>query len=159
MDLRELRPLIGTRVFGCDACQDICPFNRGKVRGDIGSEPASGVAPGQVDLRAWLQLSSSGYRRLTAGTALGRASRWQLLRNAAVAAGNSGEPALIEPLSNLLLNSKYPIVRGHSAWALGRFGVPSAAASLSRARTTETDVDVISEIDQASSDWRSRREP
>ncbi len=115
----ELRPLIGTRVFGCDVCQDVCPFNHGKVAIDPARESTQAGRSMQVDLNRWLRMSSSDYRRLASGTALRRASRWQLLRNAAVAAGNSGDPSLVEPLILLLLNSKYPIVRGHAAWALG----------------------------------------
>jgi epoxyqueuosine reductase len=142
----ELRPLIGTRVFGCDVCQDVCPFNHGKVEFDLPGDAASENQARLIDLHRWLRMSSSDYRRLTSGTALRRASRWQLLRNAAIAAGNSGDPSLIEPLVRLLSNSKYPIVRGHSAWALGRYSSVAARQALEEAMATETESEVVTEI-------------
>ncbi len=145
----ELRPLIGMRIFGCDVCQDVCPFNHGQVDIDSTLETAIDNQSMHVDLKMWLRLTSSDYRRLTTGTAMRRVSRWQLLRNAAVAAGNSGDSSLIEPLAMLLMQSKYPIVRGHSAWALGRFCDPRAEAALGRVIATETDPDVIAEIKRA----------
>jgi len=144
-----LRPLLGMRVFGCDACQDICPYNHGKAKVDSLRDSAIENRTDSVALATWLRLSSSDYRRLTSGTALRRASRWQLLRNASVAAGNSGDPSLIEPLTNLLQHSRYPIVRGHSAWALGQYHTLTATAALNEALATETEGDVLAEIKRA----------
>jgi epoxyqueuosine reductase len=151
----ELRPLIGTRVFGCDECQDVCPYNAGGLGPGTtrGSQlrhelHASGPASSSVveSLKAWLRLTSSDYRRLTAGSAMRRTNRAQLLRNAAVAAGNAGSPELVEPLHALLTNSTYPIVRGHAAWALGRLG---ATEVLRVALATELDEQVHDEIASA----------
>lgn len=145
----SLRPLMGTHVFGCDICQDICPYNRGKDA--LTSREASaedGELP-NVELSAWLTLTSSGYRRLSAGSALRRASRWQLLRNAAVAAGNSRDLGLVASVVRLLVESKYPIVRGHAAWALGRLGNSDAVEGLQRALLRECDADVVHEIQDA----------
>ena len=138
----ELRPLIGTHVFGCDICQDVCPFSHGK-RVRASTVP---VAHSSRSLALWLTLTSSGYRRLVTGTALRRASRPQLLRNAAVAAGNSGLDELVAPLRELLCKSKYPIVRGHAAWALGQLKSSDALQALAAATTTETDRQVKAEI-------------
>ncbi len=152
----ELRPLIGTRVFGCDVCQDVCPFNHGKAGANSSSEVADKNRSTQIELHQWLTMSSSDYRRLAAGTALRRASRWQLLRNAAVAAGNSGETSLIEPLKQLLLDSKYPIVRGHSAWALGRYRTVAATRALDEAIIGEADPEVRIEIKLAQTEQLNR---
>jgi epoxyqueuosine reductase len=106
---------------------------------------ANGPASGGVveSLKAWLRLTSSDYRRLTAGSAMRRTSRAQLLRNAAVAAGNAGSVELVDPLRELLTNSTYPIVRGHAAWALGRLG---ATELLHAASITESDPQVQGEL-------------
>jgi epoxyqueuosine reductase len=68
------------------------------------------------------------------------------MRNAAIAAGNSGQAALAEPLRNLLLSSSYPVVRGHAAWALGRLAAVTARDTLLQARETERDPAVVEEI-------------
>jgi len=86
---------------------------------------------------------------LTAGTALRRASRWQLLRNAAIAAGNSGDFGLVELLVRLLTDSKYPIVRGHAAWALGHLGNANAILALQTALQRENESAVLEEIEHA----------
>ncbi len=144
-----LRPLMGTHVFGCDICQDVCPYNRGKGAFPPLAAAAHDGALQPTELESWLTLTSSGYRRLTAGSALRRASRWQLLRNAAVAAGNSGDFRLVAPLARLLTSSTYAIVRGHAAWALGRLGNEEAAQSLRSALQCESEGDVLNEISAA----------
>jgi epoxyqueuosine reductase len=114
----ELRPLVGTHVFGCDICQVVCPFNASKKARPKSAELAPRDA--QPDLIDLLRLTTSGYRKLTKRTALGRVSRIQMQRNAAVALGNARRPdalpALIEALGH-----PHPLVRAHVAWALGRY--------------------------------------
>ena len=141
----ELRPLLGTHVFGCDICQDVCPFSHAK-RARARAAPGANASR---SLALWLTLTSSGYRRLVAGTALRRTSRAQLLRNAAVAAGNARLDELVTPLRQLLNQSKYPIVRGHAAWALGQLKSSDALQALDTATTAETDRQVREEIDLA----------
>lgn len=114
----ELREPIGDHVFGCDICQDVCPFNRS-------SKPRPPSPLGHYehleapDLIALLELTSSGYRRLVAGTALRRVSRARLARNAAVALGNVGDERALQPLARALAHPS-ALVRGHAAWALGQ---------------------------------------
>ena len=123
---RELRPLIGDHVFGCDICQDVCPWNHS--RHAPAADPALGrrdelVAP---DLVGLLFLTSSGYRKLVRGSALSRVSRARLARNAAIALGNSKNPAAEAPLSRALATHPSELVRAHAAWALGALEVPLA---------------------------------
>lgn len=121
---RELRPLMGQHVFGCDICQDVCPWNHTRhlpARDpELGRHPAL-TAPDLVEL---LFLGSAAYRKLVAGTALSRVSRARLSRNAAVALGNSRHPAAEAPLTRALLTHTSELVRAHAAWALGALGLP-----------------------------------
>lgn len=116
----ELRPLIGNWVFGCDICQQVCPFNASTKPRPIVPEltPRAELPP----LTELLSLGAAAHRRLVAGSAMRRAPRWQLQRNAAVALGNSACGEAIGPLETALRGSRYPIVRGHAAWALGELG-------------------------------------
>jgi epoxyqueuosine reductase len=120
---RELRGLIGQHVFGCDICQDVCPWNQTRHAAardaDLG-ERSELQAP---DLVALLFLTSSGYRKLVRGSALSRVSRARLARNAAIALGNSRDPRAEEPLARALSSHGYDLVRAHAAWALGALGV------------------------------------
>lgn len=116
---RELRSAIGTRVFGCDVCQEVCPFNAGSAQPPSAPEFAPRPELEVVDLVALLELTSSGYRKLVRKTALRRAHRATLSRNAAIALGNSGDVRAVEPLSRALDGHPLALVRGHAAWALG----------------------------------------
>ncbi len=119
---RDLRSQMGGWVYGCDLCQAVCPFNHGgsqkRTPEDLAPFPRL-VAPELVEL---LTLTSGAYRRLVKGTALRRASRTMLARNAAVALGNSGKDAAIPPLLHALRLHPSPQVREHALWALGRLG-------------------------------------
>jgi epoxyqueuosine reductase len=138
---RELRRLIGTHVFGCDVCQDVCPWNRSRHAPP--RDPELGLRselaePGLVDL---LFLSSSGYRRLVRGTALARVSRARLARNAAVALGNTRSAAAEAPLSRALESHASALVREHAAWALGALGLPLGEGRAALAKAAEGDVE------------------
>jgi epoxyqueuosine reductase len=121
---RDLRALIGQHVFGCDICQDVCPWNHG--RHTPPRAPELGLRPelAAPDLVSLLFLGSAAYRKLVRGTALSRVSRARLSRNAAIALGNSRSPAAEAPLSRALMTHTYELVRAHSAWALANLGLP-----------------------------------
>ncbi len=107
---RALRERVGNWVFGCDACQDVCPWN----------EPEREPHPQQDPwLPAWLEMSDAEFRERFAGTALLRPKRRGLARNAAVVLGNTGNPDAVAPLARALGHDE-PLVRAHAAWALGR---------------------------------------
>jgi epoxyqueuosine reductase len=150
-----LRPLIGELVFGCDICQEVCPWN---VK--FGVEPRRGpIAPrgdnADGDLHALLALDDDAFRTRFRGTAVTRARRRGLLRNVAVALGNRGDPASVSALASALKGDPEPLVRSHAAWALGRVGRRSAGAAgaardaLVAARDGERDADVRAGIDAA----------
>ncbi|HEX2874675.1 MAG TPA: tRNA epoxyqueuosine(34) reductase QueG [Polyangiaceae bacterium] len=136
---RELRPLIGQHVFGCDICQDVCPWNQSRHTPE--RDPELGRHPALVDpeLEELLFLTSSGYRKLVRGTALSRVSRARLGRNAAIALGNSRSPAAEAPLSRALATHSSELVRAHAAWALAALGLPLSAGRTALAHAAEHD--------------------
>jgi epoxyqueuosine reductase len=141
---RALRPAIGTWVFGCDICQEVCPFNAGKGAADLVDpllRPRS-LDHALPDLVALAGKGANQLRQLVKRTALRRVPRDLLLRNVSVALGNTGDPRAIPPLV-ALLGHKSPIVRGHAAWALGQLG---AAALLP---ATDDDPFVLDELTSA----------
>lgn len=118
----ELRPLIGVRVFGCDVCQDVCPFNATAEHKPSAPEFAPRPQLAAPDLIGLLELGSARYRQLVKGSALRRTHRAQLARNAAIALGNTRDRRAVIPLARAVAAHTSPLVRGHAAWALGEIG-------------------------------------
>ena len=96
-----------------------------------------------------MALDDDGFRRRFATSAVTRAKRRGLLRNAAVVLGNSGNRDAVAVLARSLEDETEPLVRGHAAWALGQLGGVSARATLERRRKPEPDPDVRAEIEAA----------
>ena len=145
----ELRPLMGNRVFGCDICQEVCPWN---VRfSEVAEEPAYSArseldGPSLVELAdRLLAMSGKGFTREFAGSAVTRTGRKGLLRNVCVALGNWGVEETVPTLVSAL-SDPAPIVRGHAAWALGRVGSPAALEALSSRLAEESDPFALEEI-------------
>jgi epoxyqueuosine reductase len=144
---RHLRPLVGNHIFGCDICQEICPYN---VRALPTSESSYAPRPGLFapDLIPLLSLTAEEFRRRFRGSPILRAKRRGFLRNVAVALGNlrsrEAVPALL-----CAIHDEEPLVRGHAAWALGRIGSPEADTGLSERLRVEDDPSVRSEINDA----------
>jgi len=128
---RELRSLIGLRVFGCDVCQDVCPFNASAEGKPSAPELAPRPSLAAPDLIGLLELGSARYRQLVKGTALRRTHRAQLARNAAVALGNTKDARAVMPLARAVAADLRPLVRGHAAWALGEIGLAARELGLS----------------------------
>jgi epoxyqueuosine reductase len=143
---RELRPLVGTRVFGCDVCQEVCPYNAGPERAVDDALRPREPGRGAPDLLALIELGQNQYRKLVKRTALRRLDRAHLLRNVCVALGNAGDARAIAPLAARLASDPSALVRGHAAWALGRLGARDALVA---ARASEADPEVVAEIDAA----------
>jgi len=136
-----LRPHLENWLFGCDLCQEVCPWN-GAERDAAGAEV---LTPALLPL---LALDTPGFHARFGRTAVARAKRRGLLRNVAVALGNSGNPAAVPPLTAALADAE-PLVRGHAAWALGRLAGSVARSAREAAARRESDPDAAAEISAA----------
>jgi epoxyqueuosine reductase len=140
----ELREGLGDWVFGCDVCQDVCPWNHRAPHSPL-EDLQPGVGTNPLDLIAIFDLSEAEFRARFRHTPLWRAKRRGLLRNAAVVLGNQRfEQAL--PVLICGLGDDEPLVRGACAWAVGRLDDPRATEPLRRRLTIETDADVRGEL-------------
>ncbi len=139
----ELRPKLENWIFGCDACQEACPWNGDASDGT----DAAWLTPSLPEL---LALDAAGFRARFGKTAVTRTKRRGLLRNVAVALGNSGNRDAVPSLT-AALEDREPLVRGHAAWALGRIGGELARAALERAARNEIDAAVVEEVRSARS--------
>ena len=142
---RELRPLMGNWVFGCDVCQVVCPWNRFAVQ-TLTTEffppnPDRAAPP----LSQLLALDEAGFEALFHGTPVHRLGRARLVRNACIAAGNSRRLELIPPLRSLI-SDPASLVRGHVAWALARLGRKQVAPLLEKQLNMETDAEARGDI-------------
>jgi epoxyqueuosine reductase len=136
-----LREGIGDWLFGCDICQDVCPWNRKpKPTTEPAFQPRADLAP--ADAAAILRMSRSEFDERFRKTPLGRPGYAGLQRNAAIVLGNSGDRAAI-PVLKKALASDQPLVRGAAAWALGRFREKTA---LAERLISETDEEVAPEL-------------
>jgi epoxyqueuosine reductase len=144
----ELRPLMGTHIFGCDICQDVCPYNtKVKPTKEQAFQPRAGLhAPELIPL---LSLTETEFRSSFAGSPILRAKRRGFLRNVCVALGNLKRPEAVSALARTLRDDPEPLVRAHAAWALGQIRTPEADTALHEAHARELDPTVLSEIDSA----------
>jgi len=117
---RHLRPLVGHHIFGCDICQEVCPYN---VKARETTEAAFGPRLGHYapQLIPLLALTAEEFRQRFRDSPILRAKRRGFLRNVAVALGNTGNPAAVPALRHAL-GDREPLVRQHAAWALGAIG-------------------------------------
>jgi len=143
---RDLRPLVGTWVWGCDLCQIVCPpTQRAGTVGDGGNLPLDEDVA-EPDLVALLELRTGEFKRRYAKTAMGWRGAAVLRRNAAVALGNVKDRSTVSALARAIERDPHPMVRGHVAWALGQIGSPSAITALQRRYGVEKDQGVLEEI-------------
>jgi len=142
---RAFRAPMGNRIYGCDDCLAVCPWNKFAsatremklaARDDL-------AAPRLADL---LALDDRSFRALFAGSPIKRIGHERFLRNVLVAAGNSGDPQLL-PLLEARLGDADPLVRGAAVWALRRLAPERAAARRADALDSEADPVVRSEWD------------
>jgi epoxyqueuosine reductase len=116
--VEDLRPLVGDWAFGCDVCQEVCPWNR---KTPAGKEPAlqEQYPEGNVDLVELLQLSAEAFRRQFRASPFWRPRRSGMLRNAALVLGNRGDPSAVPALERAAHDAD-PVVRDAAQWALVR---------------------------------------
>jgi epoxyqueuosine reductase len=158
---RELRPLMGNRVFGCDICQEVCPWNGGKFVRLTGERDFDGRERERERLRkrkrkreqreqrelpsttlpsliSLMRMTQEEWDEWTQGSAIRRAGYAGLKRNVAVALGNWGSAEAVPVLAGALRELE-PIVRSHAAWALGQIGTAEALDAVRDALTLECD--------------------
>ena len=154
--LREIRPRMGDWVYGCDVCQEVCPYTKAAR-----AEPDPDLQPRSLDnaypsLHWLLRMTPEEFGAVYHGTPVPRAKRRGLARNAAIALGNIGTDSDVPILATALIGHDEPLVRGHAAWALGRIGNRPARDALDRARSRESDTWVLEEISCALADTNGR---
>jgi epoxyqueuosine reductase len=139
---REFRPLIGNRIYGCDDCLAVCPWNKFAQQGRETKLAARDVAraPRLAEL---VQLDDPAFRKTFAKTAVKRTGRDRFIRNVLTAIGNSGDPSLLPHVERLLTDGS-PLVRGAAVWALGRLD-PARLIVLKSAHASEPDASVAEE--------------
>ncbi|MFL6032767.1 MAG: epoxyqueuosine reductase, partial [Rubrobacteraceae bacterium] len=143
---RHLRPLVGDWAFGCDVCQEVCPYNKTKAARSRWPEFSEEAGTGPyLEIEEVLGIrSEEEFERHFAGTPLIRPGRAGLLRNCCVAAGNLGLRRALPALIRCLREDESPLVRAHAAWALGEIG--GAEAALEEAAEGESDPACLEEI-------------
>ena len=144
---RDLRPLMGAWVYGCDVCQDVCPHNT-LVRDGIHAEFAPRRDVPFPDLLELLHLDERTYQERFRHSAIKRAKRQGLRRNAAVALGNLRDRRAVPALCRAI-EDEDALVRGHAAWALGQIGGEAAHTALRQRAQVETDPEVLAEVNAA----------
>ena len=141
---RDLRPLVGDWVFGCDICQEVCPVNI-----DVPSATAAVLRRtcfSALELVPLLSITQEEFSTRFRSSPIKRAKRVGLKRNACIALGNIGDRRAVPALGRALHEDDEPLVRGHAAWALGRLDGAAAVRLLSAALETEADPGVREEI-------------
>ena len=137
---RELRPLIGNRIYGCDDCLAVCPWNKFASTGRE-TKLAAREALRAPRLTELTRLDDAGFRALFSKSAVKRIGRARFVRNVLIAIGNSGDPALAGDAERLLDDAS-PQVRGAAVWALGRLDRARLAGHADARRAVESDPQV-----------------
>ena len=143
----ELRPSMGDWLFGCDVCQEVCPWNhKAPLSDESRLKPLAGMTT--LDLVELFELDEAAFRARFRHTPLWRPRRRGLLRNAAIVLGNGRLPQAVETLVRGL-NDDESLVRGACAWALGRYDGDRARGALHDRLECENDPEVRWEIETA----------
>jgi epoxyqueuosine reductase len=146
----QLRPLVGSWIYGCDVCQLVCPwqrFARSTQQPAFLAEAMDRTAP---PLSSLIRMGEEAFHRRYEGGPILRIGRARLLRNVAVALGNWGDERAVASLVSALADEE-PLVRGHAAWALARIGGRVALTGLADALQKEQDAYVRYEMTVAMS--------
>lgn len=140
---RELRAGIGHRIYGCDTCLEVCPWNRfAKAGRQVLLAARYGLA--DLSLLEVLQLTPERFAAVFKGTAIKRVKLGGLLRNASIVAANTGAHECLETLVALAAGHPLPMVRAHAVWAVRKLG---GVGRLEAARAAEPDAAVLAEYE------------
>ncbi len=136
---RELRSCMGNWVFGCDDCQEVCPYTKATAtEEDDAFSPRS--LENAVPRLSWLlTMTENEFRETYRGTAVLRTKRSGMARNAAIALGNVGTAGDLELLERVVANHDLPLVRGHAAWAMANIDRVASGPYLQRRLAVESD--------------------
>ena len=145
---REFRRDMGNRIFGCDDCQDVCPWNRFAHESAQAQKFAPVGGNESPELIELFELDGEAFRSRFRGSPVLRAKHRGFIRNVAIALGNSNNPAAI-PVLLQRLDDAEELVRGHVAWALGQIGGTAVEAPLRARLQHENDPWVRNEIEDA----------
>ena len=140
----EFRAAIGNRIYGCDDCLAVCPWNKFADAAAANRAFAARAELAAPDLGDILQLDDAGFRAVFSGSPIKRIGRDKMMRNALIAAGNSGLPDLL-PRVAALLDDPAPVVRGAAVWALARLDPARWEAECAARRDGEEDCEVRTE--------------
>jgi epoxyqueuosine reductase len=140
---RELRPLMGNRIYGCDDCLAICPWNKFAQAGRE-AKLAAREALQAPHLPELARLDDAAFRASFSKSPVKRSGRNRFVRNVLIAIGNSGD-ATLAPEAERLLHDASPIVRGAAVWALGRLDRERLAELARRQQAAESDMTVQEE--------------
>ncbi len=141
----ELREKIGNWIFGCDVCQEVCPWNEKQAR-ECGVPDAAALLPFLPDLA---RMNEAQFRNRFRGRAIRRARREGFVRNVMVALGNTRNPAAVGVLRQAVMDDPSALVRAHAAWALGVINDRAARQGLEAARRREPDMTARMEVEAA----------
>ena len=143
----ELRPKMGNLIFGCDICQEVCPWNsKATPTTESAFYPRAGnLAPALLSL---VNMTQAEFSSRFKGSPIKRAKRRGFLRNVLVAIGNWGARKAL-PALEIALSDGEPLVRSHAAWAVGQIGGETAAKLLQTRLVVEEEPEVIAEIQGA----------
>ncbi|HWA70660.1 MAG TPA: tRNA epoxyqueuosine(34) reductase QueG [Rhizomicrobium sp.] len=140
---REFRAPMGNRIYGCDDCLAVCPWNKfARAASEMKLQARDELKAPR--LAALAGLDDAGFRALFAGSAVKRIGRDRFLRNVMIAIGNSGDAALACCAQDRLSDAS-ALVRGAAVWALSRLLAPGAFAALAQRHADEPDADVRAE--------------
>jgi len=140
---REFRKAIGNRIYGCDDCLAVCPWNKFAQEGRE-TKLAARDALRAPDLATLARLDDTAFRALLAKSPIKRIGRDRFIRNVLIAIGNSDDATLASEAEGLLADAS-PLVRGAAVWALSQLVDARTLAVLAKARAAETDEDVLME--------------
>jgi epoxyqueuosine reductase len=145
----EFRKAIGNHIYGCDDCQIVCPWNSFAVKTD---EKSFSAGDGSFQLIELMRMDDEAFRKRFKKSPVKRTKRRGLLRNVAVALGNSGNPSAVDPLIDALADHE-PLIRAHVVWALGELLGEKALPILNETLKNEEEDVVKNEINLVYKDY------